>query len=110
MWSGSEEVGLDGTDRKTQLFLIYRVSITLKMLVYNLRLEIQGKSFVQVYYKTFQLHKPKMCKGSHNQIDIAVTTTLSGSSCWPFFAIIKLKNFIKINNVVKKIGMFFPKF
>jgi hypothetical protein len=29
-WSGSEEVGLDETDRKTQLFLIYRVSIILK--------------------------------------------------------------------------------
>jgi hypothetical protein len=51
-----------------------------------------------------------MRKGSRNQIDIAFTTTLSGSLCWPFCAITKLKIFIKINNVVKKFGMFFPKF
>jgi hypothetical protein len=79
------------------------------MLVYNLRLEIQGKSFVQMYYKMFQLHKPKMCQGSHNQIDIAVTTTFKWFIVLGFLCYHKIKIFIKINNVGQKIWNVFSK-
>jgi hypothetical protein len=61
-WSGSEEVGLDETDRKTQLFLIYRVSGILKFWFTTSGLKSRASYLSKCTTRCFNCTNPKCAK------------------------------------------------
>ncbi len=80
------------------------------MLVYNLRLEIQGKSFVQVLLQDVSITQTQNVQSFSQSNRYCCYYNFKWFIVLAFLCHHKIKKFIKINNFVKKFGMFFPKF